>query len=183
MTLPPDPLLRVVRRLTVLCGAALLDLDLIWGQGRSPAGWLVRVAFSVLILCGLVISRGQIDRIRLDDEVIARACGTREHLWQGVAVLFTATRAVAFRRSVIAGRIRGPLAEAPRSAIQLFHERHGALFDHVRCDWPDGTVAHLRVRSRDMQILAQSIEPAPHLHRGPFARTVDWVRAGTTYEE
>lgn len=184
MTFRRDPGLRVLRLLAVLCGAALFDLDFIWGQGMGLAGWLLRVAFNALLLGGIVISRGDIDRVSLDEAVIARAGGTREHFWQGgVAVLFTATRAVALRRRLIEGTIRGPLTEAPRAAVQLYHERHGAFFDRVRCVWPDGTSMHLRVRSRDMLRLSQSVEPAPRMHRSPLARTVDWVRAGTTYED
>jgi hypothetical protein len=183
MELHRDPALRLLRWLAVLCGAALFDLDFIWGQGKGLASWLLRVAFTALVLGGVVMSRGDIDRVSLDEAVIVRAGGTREHFWQGVAVLFTATRVVALRRRRIAGTIRGPLTEAPRSAVRLCHERHGAFFDRVRCDWPDGASMHLRVRSRDMLKLSPSVEPMPRMHSGPLARAVDWVRAGTTYED
>jgi hypothetical protein len=178
-----DPVLRTLRMLAAVCVAVLFDLDVIWGQGRSLASWVLRVVFAALIACTIAVSRTAVDRVRLDDKVIARAVGRRDHVWQGAAVFFTAGRVVALRRNVIAGTIRGPLIEADRSTVRLYHERHGAIVDHLRCDWPDGTVLHLRVRRGDMRHLSQWVEPADRPRNGPLARSLDWVRAGTTYEE
>lgn len=178
-----DPALRILRWLTVVSGTALIDLDLVWGQGASLAAWLLRIGFPILLVFHILMSRAELERVVLDDRVIARAPGRRDHFWQGVAVFFTADRVVARRRRVVDGRVGAVLAEAPRSAVALHQERHGAFVDSVRCDWPDGTVMRLRVRADARRRLASVIEAVAPFRRGPVARAVDWVRAGTPYEE
>jgi len=182
ITIRPDPMRRVVRTLALVFGNVLFDLDWIWNLGGSAAAWAVRVGFNLLILGEVVLARGEVDRVSLAEPVLARAVG-RGDAWQLVAVLFSDTRVVALRRSYLSGSIAELLAEAPRSAVHVQLVRHGAFVDRVRCDWADGRQMRLRFRSGELGRLGFSQATLRSASRGPVAHVVDWVRAGTTYEE
>jgi hypothetical protein len=177
-----DTTARLITRLGVLTGTVLVDLDL-WGVGGSVAAWVVRVAFNSLILWQLILLRAQIGKLLPTDRVVARAPGRRRLLWQGVAVIFTDSEVVAFKRSIWTGAVGKRLREAPYRDVQLALERRGPLFDHVRCDWTDGTQMHVRLRLTERRRLGMAIESSAQNHESPLTRVADWLRAGTRYED
>jgi hypothetical protein len=174
--------MRIAIRLGTLAGLVLVNLD-VWHAGRSPAGWSVRVIFNGLLLWQLVLSRGEIGKLLPSDHVLARARGRRRWPWQSVAVIFTQDRAVAFKRSLLSGRIRKQLAEDPYGRLEVSHSRHGALFDRIRCRFSGGLDVHLRLVPSELSALSRDVTVRGHAPAGPLAHAADWVRAGTTYED
>ena len=179
----PDRTTKIVTRLVALAGIVLVDLDFVWNLGTSAAGWTVRVIFTGLILWQLVLVRGQIGRLLPSDRVLARARGRRRMPWQSVAVIFTDRRAVAYKRSLLSGRIGKQLSEDTYSALSLSLERHGALFDHLHCCFSDGPDVRVRVTPAELSALSTVVAIPQHAPTGPIAHAADWVRAGTTYED
>lgn len=161
-----------------------MSLDYIWGVGFSLGGWVVRVLFNGLLLCEIVLARGEVDRVVVRDETVrARAVGRRKSAWRRVAVLFTDSTVIALRRSMLGTPLASGVISAPRNTVRLHHERHGALCDHVRCQWDSGDEMRLRFRPGELRKLGAWVETQPAPMTGPLARAVDWVRSGTTYED
>jgi hypothetical protein len=184
MTIRRDRTRRVARLLSFTLGNLLLNLEFIWHVGRhDPALWVLRVAFNGLFFWHIALARGEIGLLLRNERVLARAHGRRGRTGRGMAVIFTETTAVVFRRSVVTGSVGRFLMEVPRDAVHLRRERRGAFYDHVRGEWDDGTEMRLRFHPAEFRTLgvADDAQELPSI--GPLARAVDWVRSGTTYDE
>ena len=169
-----------LRFLTGAVGVALLDLDFIWGLGNSVAGWTLRATFWALQVWLVFLTRIRISLRLPPDTVTWTRCWSRQPL-QRVLLAFTKSELLVFDRSVWRGAVASPIRESPYSEVGLILERRGALFDWIRCEWPDGTVMRVRLHRGQALPLAAALLIPHRLRRGPVARAADWLRAGTQY--
>lgn len=171
-----------MRRLTLVVGAVLVELDVVWGAAHTILGWTVRIAFYALQLALPVLVRTRISMLLPPDTVAWGRC-RGEKPWRGMVLAFTRSRAIVFDRSIWSGETANVVSEAPYSAIRLSVERRGALFDRIGCEWTDGAHLRVRVHAGAVQRLETEVQVPAHLLVGPLALAADWLRAGTQYEE
>jgi hypothetical protein len=96
---------------------------------------------------------------------------------------FTDSDVVVLDRSIWTGATPKQLTETPYNAVRLTLERRGPFFDRIRCEWADGTRALVRLPSTRRGLLGTAVEIPAHVPCGLFTHAVDWLRAGTQYEE
>lgn len=174
--------IKTVRRLTLVVGAVLLELDFIWGAGNTILGWTVRGAFWALQLALPLLVRTRIWMLLPPGTVAWGRC-RGEKPWRGTVLAFTRSRAIVFDRSIWRGDSANVFFEAPYSAVRLSVERRGAFFDRIRCELADGTQLRVRLHAGAVRRLDTEVRVPSHLRVGPLTFAADWLRAGTQYDD